>query len=70
MDINLYLVDSAIGFLITYPLDSDLTDGWRYLPFEQLGPVLQGKNLLVTLKQAKWALRVAFRKYRPTVGTS
>ena len=56
MDINLYLVDSAIGFLITYPLDSDLTDGWRYLPFEQLGPVLQGKNLLVTLKQAKWAL--------------
>ena len=53
MDINLYLVDSAIGFLITYPLDSDLTDGWRYLPFEQLGPVLQGKNLLVTLKQAK-----------------
>ena len=41
---------------MTYPLDSDLTDGWCYLPFEQLGPVLQGKNLLVTLKQAKWAL--------------
>ena len=39
---------------MTYPLDSDLTDGWCYLPFEQLGPVLQGKNLLVTLKQASF----------------
>ena len=38
--INLYPVDSAIGFPNTYPntLDSDLSDGYRYPAFEQLGP--------------------------------
>ena len=52
-------IDNAIQwivqsvFLMTYPPGSNLSDGYRYLPFEQLGQVLQGKNLLVTLKQAK-----------------
>ena len=36
--INLYLVDSTIGFPNTYPLDSDLFGGLHYPPFEQLGP--------------------------------
>ena len=36
--INLYPVDSAVGFPNTYPLDSDLSGGWRYPAFEQLGP--------------------------------
>ena len=30
----------AIGFAITYPVDSDLSGGWRYPSFEQLGPAL------------------------------
>ena len=56
---------------MTYPLDSDLTYGWRYLPFEQLGPVLQGKNLLVTLKQAKRALiRLRPKQATKPFGTS
>ena len=38
--INLYPVDSAIGFPKTYPLDRDLSSGQRYQPFEQLGPGL------------------------------
>ena len=36
--INLYPLDSAIGFPNTYPLDSDLSSGYRYPSFEQLGP--------------------------------
>jgi len=36
--INFYPVDIAVGFPNTYPLDSDLFDGSRYPPFEQLGP--------------------------------
>ena len=36
--INLYPLDSAIGFPNTYPLDSDLSFGKRYQTFEQLGP--------------------------------
>ena len=36
--INVYPVDSAVRFVNTYPLDSDLFVGWRYAPFEQLGP--------------------------------
>ena len=31
-------MNSAIGFPNTYPLDSDLSGGWRYPAFEQLGP--------------------------------
>ena len=33
-------MDSAIGFPNTYTLDRDITDGYRYPPFEQLGPRL------------------------------
>ena len=36
--INLYPVDSVIGFPNTYPLDCDLSDGWRYPKFKQPGP--------------------------------
>ena len=36
--INLYPLDSAIGFPNTYQLDSDLFVGWRYPAFQQLGP--------------------------------
>ena len=32
----------AIGFLNTYPLDSDLPGGQRYPAFEQLGPGAEG----------------------------
>ena len=32
--IKIYLVDNAIGFPNTYPLDSDLSGGLRYLTFE------------------------------------
>ena len=35
-------VDSAvIGFPNTYPLDSDLSGGYRYVTFKQPGPVRQ-----------------------------
>lgn len=34
--INLYPVESPVSFVFTYPLDSDLSVGWRYLPSEQL----------------------------------
>ena len=41
---NLFPVDiSAIGFLNTYPLDSDLSNGLRYPTFEQLGPGYKGQ---------------------------
>ena len=33
--INQYTVDNTIGFVNTYPLDSDLSGGSRYPPFEQ-----------------------------------
>ena len=36
--INLYPLDSAVGFPDTYPLGSDLSGGQRYPAFEQLGP--------------------------------
>ena len=36
--INHYPLDIAIGFAITYPVDSDLPSGWRYPAFEQLKP--------------------------------
>ena len=31
-------MDSVIGFASTYPLDSGLSDGFRYPAFEQPGP--------------------------------
>jgi len=36
--INRYPLDIAIGFAITYPVDGDLSGGWRYPSFGQLGP--------------------------------
>ena len=36
--INLYTVDSAIGFPNTYPLDSDLSNGLPRPALEELGP--------------------------------
>ena len=36
--INLYPLNSAIGFPDTYPLDSDLSGGQCYPTFEQPGP--------------------------------
>ena len=35
---DIYAVDSVIGFASTYPLDSGLSDGYRYPAFEQPGP--------------------------------
>ena len=39
--INLYLVDNAIDFPHSYPLDSDLSDGQRYSTFKQPEPAMQ-----------------------------
>ena len=36
--INHYPADSVVCFVNTYPLDSDLSGGERYLAFEQPGP--------------------------------
>ena len=36
--INHHTADSAVCFVNTYPLDSDLSSGERYPAFEQLGP--------------------------------
>ena len=36
--INNYSLNSAISFPNTYPLDIDLSGGYRYLMFEQPGP--------------------------------
>ena len=38
--IDHYPLDNSIGFPSTYPLDSDLSGGWRYPTFTQLRPVL------------------------------
>jgi len=38
--INHYPADSVVCFGNIYPLDSDLSGGWRYPAFEQLGPDL------------------------------
>ena len=39
---NQYPLDNSISFAtcIVYPLDSDLSGGWHYPSFEQLGPGL------------------------------
>ena len=36
--INHYPVDYTIGFINAYPMDSDLSTGYRHPPFEQPGP--------------------------------
>ena len=35
---TLYCLNSAIGFAMTYPLDSDLSGGQRYPSFEHQRP--------------------------------
>lgn len=35
---NVYAVDNAVHFAITFALDSNLSVGLHYLPFIQLGP--------------------------------
>lgn len=42
--INIFLVDKAILFAITYLLDRDLSIGQCYLPSLQLGPGGQSKS--------------------------
>jgi len=41
--INHYLADSAICYVNTYPLDSDVSGGYRYPAYEQ--PILPVKEL-------------------------
>ena len=36
--INRYPMDSVLRFVNTYLMDSNLSGGWRYPAFEQLGP--------------------------------
>ena len=48
---NLYPLDSAIGFPNTYPLDSSFSDGQRYPAFQQLGPERQGNYRAVVSVQ-------------------
>ena len=48
--IKLYPLNSAIGFPNTYPLDSDLSGGWRYPRFEQPGPDVQILILSLIIK--------------------
>ena len=38
--VNHYPLNSTFGFPNTYPLDRDLSGGWRYPTLEQLGPVV------------------------------
>ena len=39
--ISRYPADKFWQNKLRYPLDSDLSGGWRYTPFEQLGPVVE-----------------------------
>ena len=43
--INHYPLDNAINFDSTHLLDSDLSSGQHYPPFEQQGPGLQETNI-------------------------
>ena len=45
--INHYPLDGFLCFVIIYPLDSDLSGGPRYPPFEQSGPEEQKMKLLI-----------------------
>ena len=49
--VNLYPLYSAVRFVGTYPLNSDISGGQRYPPLEQLGPrALRVTNLLLINK--------------------
>ena len=42
--INHYPADSVVCFVNIYPLDSDLSGGYRYPAYEQTGPELYSSN--------------------------
>ena len=56
-------MNDAIGFPYTYPLDRDLSNGYRYPAFEQLGPQvylafpfnLIGKWTMTFLTDQSWS---------------
>lgn len=39
-------VDSAVRFVYSYPLGTDLSVGWLYLPYEQLSPGVESSSIL------------------------
>ena len=45
--INHYQADSVVCFVNTYPLDSDLSGGYRYPSFEQPGPGVRFLGVIV-----------------------
>ena len=64
-------MDSVIDFRNTYPLDSDLSGGYRYPTFEQPGPERQlttaranQKTGLTNDRAANWAPEVEFSPFR------
>ena len=63
--VNLYLV--VVRFAITYPPDSNLSVGQRYLTFIQLGPDRQGKDSSTRFKLLKqkesrtWSLQLVIQ---------
>ena len=54
-----------IGFPNTYPLDSDLFDGWRYPAFEQLGPGFRTNVGIVYIASYFWDDRDDYPTIRP-----
>ena len=44
-------MDRAIGFHNTYPLDSDLSGGYRYPTFDQLGPGAKTNNSTISFRE-------------------
>ena len=63
--INHYPVDSVVCFVNTYSLGSDLSGGWCYPPFDQLGPGLYkiiGLSLLTHFWLFFVVLQVKFYK--------
>ena len=56
--INLYAADSVIDFRNTYPLDRDLSGGYRYPTFDQAGPGQEKENCcLVVTSSTKREIR-------------
>ena len=47
--INHYPEDKYYENQLRYPLDSNLSGGWRYPPFEQLGPDHIGVGVKITV---------------------
>ena len=53
-----YPVDGSVGFPDTYPLDSDLSGGYRYPTFEQPGPGFNRIYLPQFIIQLSYTVRV------------